>query len=464
MLHGSHFILRTDHISLLSAQNNNEPSRRVKGWLNELAEYDFQLEYLPGPKNLVADAISRADYTIAAINTDAVCLDPKTWYSNYSHDPLCAAALTHFEITSESEIPIKETSGFKKYLKKFKLSRTYRSYFRFEDGILYFNDRYVVPVNNQNDVLKVYHDHGLHGGHFGASVTLTKIASRFYWSRLSHAVNTYVASCTQCQLIKAHRPGSQGLLRPTEIPEGRWYDISMDFVSGLPTSELGNDMIMVVVDLFSKRTHMIAGSYPFETKDVINALFRYIFAYHGFPRSIISDRDTRFTSNEYQEMAKRLNIKLRMSSSNHPQTDGQTERVIQTLNRLLKTYTGNNHRNWDKFLPQIEFVFNSTPNRTTHAAPFEVDLGYIPNEPTIKTDQTAQACSTSSQELATHLKAITLRTQDFLLENQTTMEMNHNKGRKEVTYNVGDFVLVHWDAYFKRGAYIKLQPIYVGPF
>lgn len=145
----------------------------------------------------------------------------------------------------------------------------------------------------------------------------------------------------------------------------------------------------------------------------LNALFSYVFAYHGFPRSIISDHNLRFTSNEYQEMANRLNTKLRMSSSNHPRTDGQTERINQTLKRLLKSYAGNNHRTWDKFLPQIEFVFNLTPNRVIHAAPFEVDLGNIPNEPILMANHIVKARYTPTQKLATHLKAITLRAKYF---------------------------------------------------
>lgn len=464
MLHGMHFILRTDHISLLTAQKNKEPSRRVIKWLNELAEYDFKLEYLAGPKNVVADAISRADYNIAAIEDAAVTLDPKNWYEEYLADPLCAACFVYITKLDTKDLPICNSSLFKKYMKKLNLSRTFRHCFTINDNIIYFKERYVVPNAKRNEVLRIYHDHGLYGGHFGSTVTYNKIASRYYWPKLHHSVNEYVSSCIQCQLIKSHRPNRQGLLMPSEVPEGRWLNISIDFVSGLPKSEQGNDMIMVVVDMFSKRTHLIAGSYPFDTTSVINALFRYIFAYHGFPYSITSDRDPRFTSTEYQEMAKRLNIKLKMSTANHPQTDGQTERTIQILNRLLKTYTGNNHRQWDRLLPHIEFVYNSTPNRVTKTAPFEVDIGYIPNEPIIVTGDAVSSRHDSTQELATKLKALTLRTKDFLTENQINMEVTHNKGRKEVTFEIGDFVLLHRDAYFKRGQYLKLQPIYVGPF
>lgn len=104
MLHGLHFTLRTDHINLLTAQNNKEPSRWVNKWLNELSEFDFKLEYLAGPKNLVADAISRADYTVAAIEDAAVLLDPKSWYYEYLTDPLCTACLVYISKINEENL------------------------------------------------------------------------------------------------------------------------------------------------------------------------------------------------------------------------------------------------------------------------------------------------------------------------------------------------------------------------
>ena len=465
LLHGKRFTLRTDHISLLSLKNNTEPSRRVQKWLELLGTYDCELEYLAGPKNLVADAISRAEYTVGAIMED-VPIDPRSWYDEYKSDPLCAALLVYFNELQESDIDIAsgDKSAYNKYAKKLKLSNVYKNHFDYTDGILRYDGRIVVPLSRISEIMSLYHDNQLYGGHFGLTATFGKIAPLFYWSKQQHSINEFIRSCTQCQVSKVYRPRNQGLTHPLPVPEGRWLDISIDFASGLPETFSGNNLIMVVVDRFSKRSHFIAAKYPLTSYETINLLFRYVFAYHGFPRTITSDRDTRFTSKIYQEFAKRLGIKLTMSSSNHPQTDGQSERTIQILNRLLKTYVANNHKHWDTFLPMMEYAYNSTPNRTTKLSPFETDLGYIPNKPSITTENELNARHFATVDFVKHQNAILLQVKDLLNESATNMETTNNSTRQDISFEVGENVLLHRDAYFTGGKYSKVQPIYLGPF
>lgn len=464
VLHGKQFVLRTDHISLLSLNSKKEPSRRIATWMNELSEYDFRLEYLAGPKNVVADAISRAGYTEVAALDNITRIAPQNWLEDWKSDALSAAALLQLGIIEESSVPAAAYSAFKKYEKRFRLSPTFRGSFTYQDDILRYRDRIIAPASRYDEVLTTYHDHTLFGGHFGTQVTYAKIAERFYWPHLFRTVDRYVKSCIQCQVMKAHRPQAQGLLRPLPIAEGRWLDISMDFLTGLPLTTTGNDMILVVVDRFSKRAHFIACDKSLTSQGTLDLLFRYVFAYHGFPHTITSDRDIRFTSKAYSELTKRLGITLTMSTSNHPQTDGQSERCIQVLNRLLRTYAEQLHQNWDRLLPQIEFVYNATHNTAVHDAPFKVDLGYIPNEPVLNTDDELSARHFGMVELTKQLKAIELRTREFLSENQVTMETSANRRRREVDISVGDYVLLHREAYFNKGRYTKVQPIYLGPF
>ncbi|QLL33164.1 hypothetical protein HG536_0E00740 [Torulaspora globosa] len=222
----------------------------------------------------------------------------------------------------------------------------------------------------------------------------------------------------------------------------------MDFVTGLPPTTNNLNMILVVVDRFSKRAHFIATRKTLDTSHLIDLLFRYVFSYHGFPRTITSDRDIRITAGKYQEFTRRLGIKSTMSTPNHPQTDGQTERTIQTLNRMLRAYDSTDIENWHKYLPQIEFVYNSTANRTLGASPFEIDLGYAPNEPVLKTDEELNARDFSAVEMSRRLKAITLQAKERLEAAQVEMEVNNNKGRKPLILERGDDVLVHRDEYF----------------
>ena len=466
-LHGNHFILRTDHISLLSLRNKKEPSKRLARWLDFLAEYDFTLEYIKGTNNVVADALSRPT-SVAAIEISALrsleTFNPTEWMDLWLKDPWSAAVLRRLGIVTEDNVDASDRSLYDKYWKRLQQSSKYLGHYSFHDDILYYDSRVCVPREKRPLLLHTYHDSLLQGGHFGETATTNKLLPIYYWPSMSKDIKTFIATCIQCQIMKSYRPRSQGLLQPLDVPDGRWLDISIDFVSGLPVTRSGYDMIMVVVDRFSKRAHFIATRKKSLSIHAIEMLYRYIFAYHGFPRTIVSDRDVRFTSKAYKELTQRLGIKLLMSSANHPQTDGQTESVNKVLIRLLRSYCSIDWDSWDRFLPQVEFVYNSTFNAATQSTPFEVDLGYIPNEPLLDTSNELSVRSQSQYDLVEHLKAITLQVKDQLAKRQVDMQVQSNAHQRLVRFEVGEMVLLHRDAYFTGGAYLKIQPIYLGPF
>lgn len=468
-LHGHHFILRTDHSSLLSLRNKTEPSTRIARWLDTLAEYDFSLEHIPGKKNVVADALSRSFETdsiqlfpIAELST----IDPSRWLEDWKSDPWSAAVLVRLGVISETKVSSSDFSLFQKYLKKFKNAKKSFERYNYSNDILKYENRICVPNQRRQELLKIYHDSILQGGHFGEATTINKILPIYYWPNMTSDIRNFVKSCLQCQIMKNYKKQVNGQLSPLPIPSGRWLDISCDFITGLPVtaSPRNNDMIMVVTDRFSKRSHFIATKKTLGSVGLIKLWYRYIFSYHGFPRTIVSDRDIRFTSGWYDELTNRLGIKLCMSSSNHPQSDGQTESTNKTLIRLLRSYCNIDQDRWDEFLPHIEFVYNSTYQRSIKASPFEIDIGYIPNEPLLATNNELYAQNFSAVEYTKHLKALTLRTQDLLKENQEIMESYANKSRKDTHFEIGEYVLLHRDAYFTGGRYIKTQPIYIGPF
>lgn len=466
-LHGHKFTLRTDHISLLSYRNKTEPSKRVARWLDTLAEYDFELEHIKGKQNVVADALSRPN-EVGAIQifplSELSTVNPVDWSDDWKKDPWSAAVLVHLGVTMSTNIDAGDKSLFNKYLKRLKFSKKATERYSYTGGILRYESRICVPRNQRRQLLQIYHDSLLHGGHFGEFTTINKLLPLYYWPSMTTDIKQFVKTCLQCQLMKNYRRRTNGELNPLPVAEGRWLDVSVDFITGLPITSQGHDMIMVVTDRFSKRAHFIAANKTLTSVGVIRLWYRFIFCYHGFPRTIVSDRDIRFTSGWYDELTKRLGIKLLMSSTNHPQTDGQTESVNKTLGRLLRSYCSMDHNSWDIYLPHIEFVYNSTYQRSIKAAPFEVDLGYIPNEPLLGTHNELDARNFNAVEMAKHLKAITLRTQDFLKQHQESMESQVNSSRQIQHFEVGNLVLLHRDAYFTGGRYLKIQPIYLGPF
>jgi hypothetical protein len=137
----------------------------------------------------------------------------------------------------------------------------------------------------------------------------------------------YIAKCLECQQVKVEHKHPTGLLQPLQIPEWKWETISMDFITGFPRTVRKHDAIMVVVDKLSKETHFIPIKSTFKAIDVANIFMKEIFRLHGLPKTIISDRDAKFTSSFWKSLFVGLGTQLAFSMTYHPQTDGQTERV-----------------------------------------------------------------------------------------------------------------------------------------
>jgi hypothetical protein len=148
-------------------------------------------------------------------------------------------------------------------------------------------------------------------------------------------IKQFIRACVTCQRAKTGRISPAGLLQPLPIPKRPWTVVSLDFIEGLPRSG-GHDVILMVVDKFSKYAHFVALTHPYTALTIANAYMKNIFRLHGLPLAIISDRDRIFTSTVWQELFKPSQTQLRLSSSYHSETDGQKERVNQCLEGYLR--------------------------------------------------------------------------------------------------------------------------------
>ena len=146
-----------------------------------------------------------------------------------------------------------------------------------------------------------------------------------------------VQSCLLCQKAKPERVPYPGLLSPLPVPHQAWHTISMDFISGLPQSSQFNS-ILVVIDKFSKYGHFISLRHPFNAQKVAEVFLDNVYKLHGMPKYIISDRDPIFTSQFWKMLIARTGTQLNMSTTNHPETDGQTERVNQQVESYLRCF------------------------------------------------------------------------------------------------------------------------------
>lgn len=190
-------------------------------------------------------------------------------------------------------------------------------------------------------------------------------------------VKQFVRNCLVCQQIKAINQKPLGLLMPLPIPQAVWKDISMDFVTHLPKVE-GKTVIMVVVDRFSKFCHL--GSLPtdFSATLVVDLFIELVVKLHSIPKTIVSDRDKVFTSKFWKALHKASGTQLCMSSSYHPQLDGQTKVVNKCIGMYLRATIHDNPRHWLKIIPWAELWYNTSYHSSLGMSPFQVSYGREP--------------------------------------------------------------------------------------
>ena len=151
------------------------------------------------------------------------------------------------------------------------------------------------------------------------------LKQRFWWTRMKREIAKYVSECDICKRVKASHLRSAGLLQPLTIPSGKWEDISMDFIVGLPKTSKGYDSIWVIVDRLTKSAHFLPVKTIYRAQHYAELYISRILSLHGVPKTIISDRGTQFVARFWEHFHAALGTQLIRSSAYHPQTDGQTE-------------------------------------------------------------------------------------------------------------------------------------------
>ena len=208
-------------------------------------------------------------------------------------------------------------------------------------------------------------------GHRGREKTYLTVRRNFYWPRQYEFVRKYIRACEVCQRVKPS-PSSRAPLQPLPVPADCWESVSMDFIFGFPEDKHKNTGILVFVDRFSKMVHLVAVRESITAKDCARVFIDTIFRLHGLPREIVSDRDPRFTAEFWQSVFQTLGTRLTMSTSDHAETDGQTERANRVLEEILRGYV-HSFTSWSEFLPMAEFAINNSVHASTTHTPFFVN-------------------------------------------------------------------------------------------
>nr|GFC03054.1 putative reverse transcriptase domain, ribonuclease H-like domain, aspartic peptidase domain protein [Tanacetum cinerariifolium] len=209
----------------------------------------------------------------------------------------------------------------------------------------------------------------------GSKKMYQDVKKLYWWPNMKADIATYVSKCLTCARVKVEHQRPSGLLVQLAIPKWKWDNITMDFITKLPKSLQGFDTIWVIMHRLTKSAHFL----PIRENDPLDKLARLylnrIVTRHGIPISIICDRDRRFTSNFWKSFQNALGTDIYMSTTYHPETDGQSERTIQTLKDMLCACVIDFGKGWVKHLPLAEFLYNNNYHASIKAAPYEALYG-----------------------------------------------------------------------------------------
>ena len=164
--------------------------------------------------------------------------------------------------------------------------------------------------------------------HPGSNKMYNDLKRQFWWPGMKRDISEFVSRCLICQQVKAEHQVPSGLLQSIMIPEWKWDRVTIDFVSGLPLTQSKKDSVWVIVDRLTKSAHFIPVRTDFSLDKLAELYVSQIVWLHGVPISIVSDRDPRFTSRFWKKLQEALGTKMHFSTAFHPQTDGQSERII----------------------------------------------------------------------------------------------------------------------------------------
>lgn len=463
----------SDHFNLKYFFSSKTLNRRQARWQEALSELNFTLIHRPGKQQGKTDALSRrADYQDGTRASDS---DPITFFppskitSSATFIEPFPDLLTSIRDEQDQDDDIRQVlqdirlnENLDKLNPRWKLG---------SDQLLRWDDRLYVP--NSHDlrlrILRHVHD-DISAGHPGIDKTFNRLRREFYWPQDKQFVINYVNSCEPCFRGKPRRTKAHGLLQPLPVPSRPWSSIALDFIVKLPpSSDTSNDSILVITDRLTKFGLFIPCKEEGTTARVFADLFyKFVFTNHGLPDDIVSDRGSVFTSDFWTTLSRLTRTKLNLSTAFHPQTDGATERLNQTLEQYLRIYTNYQQDDWETLFPLAQYVYNDTVHSATKTTPFFANFGYHPrfsvdipssSTPSIpRTSFDASAYAQSLQRLHETLRST-------LQESNDRMKRNYDKNKSHTpSFAPGDLVWLSARHIHSRRISKKLDHKNLGPF
>ncbi|GJT43475.1 reverse transcriptase domain-containing protein, partial [Tanacetum coccineum] len=391
-------VIYTNHKSLQHIFDQKELNMRQRRWIELFSDYDCEIRYHPGKANVVADALSRKK---------RIKLRRARAMSMTIHSSLKAKILeAQSEAFKDVNTPGEMLRGLDKLFE------------RKEDGRLYFVEQIWVPTYGNLRTLIMNEAHATkYSVHPGADKMYYDLRDIYWWPGMKKDIALY-----------------------PEIPEWKWENITMDFIAKLSRTSSGHDAIWVIVNRLNKSANFLAVCEDYMTERLARLYINEIVSRHSVPVSIISDRDSHFTSGFWRSLQKALGTQLDLSIAYHPKTDGHSERTIQTLEDMLRAYEIDFGGNWDTHLPLVEFSYNNSYHTSVKCASFEALYG--------RKCRTAIAWAEVGESIITGLEIIQETINKIVqIKKRLKVARDRQKSyvdnqRKPLEFSVGDKVLL----------------------
>eukprot|EP00882_Tetradesmus_deserticola_P001192 GHRQ01001290.1.p1 GENE.GHRQ01001290.1~~GHRQ01001290.1.p1 ORF type:complete len:1007 (-),score=112.72 GHRQ01001290.1:2410-5226(-) len=440
----------TDHKPNTFFDTNTMQSRRSARWLEALQGHRLNWNYKPGKQNVVADALSRHP----VVDSDPALV---SYVGAMTATTAQAAVLNDLSFMERLRVAYAQDPAFATRVCSEK------------DGLHYRGKTLVLPADAELRQLVLHECHdALYAGHVGTRRTLKNVQRYFYWDGMARDVAQYVKTCDSCQRNKSSNQKPAGLLRPLPIPGDTWESVSMDLIVSLPRTAAGYTAIVVFVDRLSKMVHLAPCADDVSAEQLADMFVAQVVAHHGVPRSIVTDRDVRFTSKFWKAFVAQMRVQHGMSTAFHPQSDGNTERVNRVLEDMLRHYIDPTQTDWDSLLPMVQFSINNSFHESINSVPFELVYGkrpYLPLDLVVPRGEESVTNCDSATSLAERIQTAVARAKLCLQAAQQRQKAYADTHRRELQLAVGAEVLLSTkNIKVKTAGTHKLLPKWIGPF
>ncbi|POW02060.1 hypothetical protein PSTT_12070 [Puccinia striiformis] len=365
LLLGMKVNIMSDHHSLTYLLKQRNLSRRQARWIQLLADFDLNFEYIKGEDNTVADALSQKDLPDeppAVDQAGVACVASLIELGSGLSGPLKTRIVTGYESDSfcqsvRSVLPLRDDCAE-------------------IDGLLLVDNRLVVPSDEElrRELIDEAHNRL---GHLGYLKTIHELRRDYFWPHMARDTKRFLTSCPTCQRTKSPTTAPTGKMLTPPIPRFPLQDLAIDFVGPL-RSTTHFDMILTCTCRMSGFTRIIPVLQKDTAEKTASRLFSGWLACFGAPLTILSDRDKTWTSHFWKALMAKVGTHFHMTTAFHPQADGRSERTNKTVGKILRTFTSKRQSRWLESLPAVEFAINSAINVATGVSPFELVFGRKP--------------------------------------------------------------------------------------